>query len=220
MTGPLRTHRTTEREHEPTVGTEPNVTPRDASAGSLGQTIAGAGAVVLGILGIIGVLPGVLDSIGVIAAGFAIFVGSAALGASAGRLMHEPVRSRREVGGGLGLAAMAGLAGIVLGVLALLGVSRLELLSIAPVVFGAGLLIASAAMTRFEHALHVERGSEAVYVSSGADVLVGAGAIVLGILALVGVAPMTLSLIGILGVGAAALMSGTSVGWQLIGFMR
>ena len=154
------------------------------------------------------------------AAGFAIFVGSAALGASASRLMHEPVRSQREVGGGLGRAAMAGLAGIVLGVLALLGVSRLELLSIAPVVFGAGLMIASAAMTRFEHSLHVERGSEAVYVSSGADVLVGAGAIVLGILALIGIAPMTLSLIGILGVGAAALMSGTSVGWQLIGFMH
>lgn len=220
MTGPLRTHRTTEREHEPTVGTSPNVSTREANTGSLGQTIAGAGAVVLGILGIIGVLPGLLDSIGAIAAGFAIFVGSAALGASASRLMHEPVRSQREVGGGLGLAAMAGLAGIVLGVLALLGISRLELLSIAPVVFGAGLLIASAAMTRFEHSLHIERGSEAVYVSSGADVLVGAGAIVLGILALIGISPMTLSLIGILGVGAAALMSGTSVGWQLIGFMR
>jgi hypothetical protein len=210
----------TEREHEHVVGAKSDVATHDVDTGSLGQAVAGSGAVVLGVLGIIGVLPGALDSIAAIAAGFAIFAGSAALGASASRLTRESMRSRREVGGGLGLAAMAGLAGIVLGILALLGVSRLELLSIAPVVFGVGLLLASAAMTRFEQSLHAEHGSEAVYVASGADVLVGAGAIVLGILALTGIAPMTLSLIGILGVGAAALMSGTSVGWQFIGFMH
>jgi hypothetical protein len=221
MTGPMRTPRATEHiREERTVGTQASEAAREVETGSLGETIAGTGAVVLAILGIIGLLPGVLDAIAVIAAGFSVLVGSAALGARATRLVGERVKSNREIGGGLGLAAMAGVAGIVLGILALLDVSRLGLLSIAPIVLGAGMLVASAAMARFEQFVRIERGTEAVYVASGAEVLVGVGAVVLGILALTGVAPMTLSLIGILGVGAAALMSGTSVAWQVLGFMR
>jgi hypothetical protein len=224
MTGPMRAPRATEHIRERTVGAEATEAVREAAreveTGSLGETVAGAGAVALGVLGIIGLLPGVLASVAGIAAGFSVLVGSAALGARATRLVGERVKSNREIGSGLGLAAMAGLAGIVLGILALLDVSRLELLSIAPIVLGAGLLIGSAAMARFEQFVRIERGTEAVYVASGADVLVGAGAIVLGILALSGVAPMTLSLIGILAVGAAALMSGTSVAWQVLGFMH
>jgi hypothetical protein len=221
MTGPMRTPRATEHiREERTVGTQASEAAREVETGSLGETIAGTGAVVLAILGIIGLLPGVLDAIAVIAAGFSVLVGSAALGARATRLVGERVKSNREIGGGLGLAAMAGVAGIVLGILALLDVSRLGLLSIAPIVLGAGMLVASAAMARFEQFVRIERGTEAVYVASGAEVLVGVGAVVLGILALTGVAPMTLSLIGILGVGAAALMSGTSVAWQVLGVMR
>ena len=116
------------------------------------------------------------------------------------------------------MAAMAGLAGLVLGILGLLGVSRIELLSVAPVIFGAGLVISSAAMARFEQLLRIQRGTEAVYVASGADGLVGAGAIVLGIIALSGTAPLTLSLIAMLAVGAAVLMSGTSLASQLMAF--
>lgn len=217
MTSPMRTPRDTEQ-RQPSIGAHSTQAVRDVETGSLGETIGGAGALVLGILGIIGLLPGVLDAIATIAAGFAVFVGSLALGGRCARLLGEPGGSPREVAGGLGLAAMAGLAGLVLGILGLLGVSRIELLSVAPVIFGAGLVISSAAMARFEQLLRIQRGTEAVYVASGADGLVGAGAIVLGIIALSGTAPLTLSLIAMLAVGAAVLMSGTSLASQLMAF--
>jgi hypothetical protein len=213
MTGPMR-HRAPEP-REPTLHTPRADAVRDAENGSLGEAVASAGAVVLGILGIIGLLPGVLDSIAAIAAGFAIVVGSMALGARITQLVGQRT-TPRGAAGGPGMAALAGLAGIGLGVLALLGVSRVGLLSIAPIVFGFGLMLSSAATARFERMLQLEANQGAVYLASGVEVLVGAGAVVLGILALQGVAPLTLSLIAMLSVGAAELMSGTSVASQMM----
>jgi hypothetical protein len=220
MTGPMRTRAPIEDVEERAVSTRHRKAVHDVETGSLSETVAGAGAVVLGVLGIFGLLPGVLDSIATIGAGFAVLVGSMALGARAARLIGERVASHREIGGGLGLAAMAGLAGVVLGILALLGVSRVELLSVTPVVLGAALLIGSAAMARFEQLLRIERGTEAVYVASGAEALIGVGAVVLGILALSGIASLTLSLVAVLSVGAAVLMSGTSLTSQLLTLTR
>ena len=216
----MRTRAPIEHVEERAVSAQPRQAARDVEAGSLSETVAGAGAVVLGVLGIIGLLPGVLDSIAMIAAGFAVLVASMALGARAAGLIGARASSHREIRSGLGLAMMAGLATVVLGILALLGVSRLELLSISPVVLGAALLIGSAAMARFEQLLRIERGTEGVYVASGAEAFVGVGAIVLGILALSGVAPMTLSLVAVLSVGAAVLMSGTSLTSQLLPLTR
>jgi hypothetical protein len=128
-----------------------------------------------------------------------------------------PETARREIVGGMGMEAMAGIAGAVLGVLALLGIKPLTLLSVAATVLGAALLTASGALARLESLTRwadvsaAERAShDTVYVASGADVIVGAGAVVLGILALTGHDPMTLSLIAMLSVGAAVLLSGSS----------
>lgn len=220
MTGPMRTPRPGEQSAGPTPAPQLDRAVRDTEAGSLGETVASAGAVILGILGIVGLLPGVLDSVAAIAAGLAILIGSIALGGRVSRLLGERSHAEREVSSGLGLSAMAGVAGIVLGILALLGVSRVALVSIAAITFGAGLLISSAAMVAFERMLRTEHGTDAVYLASGAEGLVGLAAIVLGILALDGLAPITLSLIAMLGVGAAALMSGTSVASQFMTLRR
>lgn len=220
MVGPMRSRSTAEHGEERGMTRTLLKAAHDVEGGSLGETVAGAGAVILGVLGIIGLLPGVLDSIATIAAGFAVLVGSLALGARATRLVGQRADAHRLIGSGMGLASLAGLAVVVLGILALLGVSRVELLSVVPIIVGAALLFASVSLARFEQLLRVERGTEAVYIASGSEALIGVGAVVLGILALSGVAPVTLSLIAVLSVGAAVLMSGTSLTSQLMMFTR
>lgn len=182
--------------------------------GSLTQSVAGAGAVVLAVLGLVGVLPVLLVSIAAIGAGLALLVGSAALAGRYGRILGE---RQREVTGGMGFAALAGLAGLVLGLLALLGVGGIHLLAISAIVLGGALLFESGGLSRLEWLVRrnepVTSGrsmEDMVYLSSGADVLVGAGVVVLGILALSGVDPLTLVLVSMLGIGSAALLTGSS----------
>lgn len=189
-------------------------TVHEVESGSLAESIAAAGGVALAILGIIGVLPVVLGSIATIAVGVALFLGGGAIASRSLKVAHSGVR--RQIVGGLGMEALAGLSGAVLGLLALLGISPLALLSVAAIVLGSALIMASAATTRLESALariEAEPGSshEAVYVASGSDLLVGAGAVVLGILALTGHDPLMLSLIAVLGIGAAGMLSGSTM---------
>ena len=52
--------------------------------------------------------------------------------------------------------------------------------------------------------------------TAGAEVLVGIGAVVLGIIALTGADPMTLNLIAMLTLGASATIEATSVGGAMV----
>ncbi|HET7564343.1 MAG TPA: hypothetical protein VFJ96_05075 [Gemmatimonadaceae bacterium] len=190
-------------------------------ASSTGEAIAGAAAVVLGILGLIGLLPGVLASIACIAAGAGLLLAGGAIAGRFSRIANniEPNRPRQEVTGSLGMEALAGAAGVVLGILALLGVGTIALLSIAAIVLGAGLIMAGGARSRletFSHQRNLVTGEgrameDVVYVSSGSDILIGVGTIVLGILALSGIAPLTLNLISMLAIGAAILLGGSTI---------
>jgi hypothetical protein len=190
---------------------------RDLERGSMGGALAGAGALVLGILGLIGLLPQVLDSIAVIAAGVALLIGGAAIVARYSNLAGLP-QSRKVVAGGMEVVAFAGVAGVALGILALLGVAAETLLSIAPIVLGAALIVESSALTRLDAAISKvssKNDIEVVNVASGSDIVVGIGGMVLGILALSGVAPLTLSLIAMLSIGAAITFSGSSLAGRL-----
>ena len=92
-------------------------------------------------------------------------------------------------------------------------------------VFGGALLMASIATARLndlrmrtaaiqpEHAHELSR--EAVYAASGSDVLIGAAAVVLGILALSGFSSLTLTLVGLLCIGASIMLSGLSVAGRM-----
>lgn len=188
--------------------------------GSFAETIAGAGAVALAILAIIGVLPIVLGAIATMAVGVGLFLGGGSIAARTRQIDPTPRGRavRRQIMGGLGMEALAGASGAVLGLLALLGINSLTLLSVAAIVLGGALLMASAATSRLEADLDRMAASgehhmshEAVYVASGSDFLVGIGAIVLGILALTGWAPLTLSLVAMLAVGAAGMLNGSSL---------
>jgi hypothetical protein len=143
--------------------------------------------------------------------------------ASEGRVIHG------EVGGGMSAESLAGIAGIVLGILALLGVAPRALCSVALIAFGAGLLFGSVVKGRFAslHSAHSGFGEttrriidESIRASAGGEVLVGVGAVVLGILALLGLNSVTLVLIGFLGVGTALLLSGTAFGARMLGLFH
>ncbi|HEX5385751.1 MAG TPA: hypothetical protein VFW66_03510 [Gemmatimonadales bacterium] len=197
--------------------TGPDAAVRSIEGGSTTEGICGAGAVILAILALLGVLPLTLVSIATIAVGVAMVVGGGAVLAKYNRLVALRPSEQHEISGGLGLEVLGGIAGIVLGILALLGIGNLMLLSIAAIVLGAALLLSSGSLAQLDNALRVrslEPGSSAthgaVVTASGAEVLVGLGAIVLGILGLAGINPFLLATIAMLALGAATLFSGTS----------
>ncbi|MGH7996375.1 MAG: hypothetical protein ACREFX_08495 [Opitutaceae bacterium] len=204
-----------------------------ATAGvSITEAVGGLGTIVLAILAIAGVLQRFLGPIAVIAVGGSLFVEGGAIGS---RYMNR----LRAIGGehirpdelGLGMTAefLAGAAGVVLGILALAGIATISLISTAVLVFGAALLLGSATTSRMtvaaaapgeadtalQHVLN-----ELTVASSGSQVLLGLGAAVLGILALVGLNPFILSMVALLCCGCSILFTGTTVGSKMVNLLH
>lgn len=223
-------------EREPHVGTseQERNTVEAAGAGATTEAIGGAAAIVLAIIALAGVLSLPLMSITTIVLGAAILMDATSAGLRYERLVRASMRGedpvlRAELGGGISAGSIGGIAGIVLGILALLGLTPVTLCAVALIVFGAALLFGSAAKGRLTslstgHLGLSERTrrliDESISLSAGGEVLVGIGAVVLGILALLGVDPMTLGLVGFLGVGGAVLLSGSAFGARVFSVLR
>jgi hypothetical protein len=115
-----------------------------------------------------------------------------------------------ETSSGLMAEAVGGIATIVLAVLALSGISQEYLLPIAPIVFGAALVIEGTSMaTNFVHVLSAGAGEAAEVGINGvsAVLLGGVSGIILGVLALVGIAPGSLASAAIIVFGSAMVLS-------------
>lgn len=197
------------------------------------EALLGGGALVLGILGLVGILPGLLAAIAIIALGASMLMDTGSLAARykrAATYYHPQGRSTSVIGGGVSVELLGGLGTTALGVLALLNIAPLTLLSVAVLVFGACLLLGAGANAELESLAsqpHTtdERDErvahEAVQSSSGARVLVGIGAGVLGILALTDVGPaMTLILVAIVASGATTLLNGIALGSRMASLLR
>lgn len=217
---PHRPHRS---EHHEKADTAQQV----AVGGSTAEAIAGLGAVVLAILALIGLLPVMLTAIATIAIGAGLFLRGMAITSRLNELRHEsyaerPLVARRGRGAGVTIEMLGGLACIALGILALLGIQTATLLPIAAIVFGGTLMLTAGMTTRLAElaawqpssdlrSREVER--EAARSTAGVEVLVGIGAVVLGILSLVGITPgLLLVIIANLAVGAALLLNGAMLG--------
>jgi hypothetical protein len=193
------------------------------------EAIGGITAIVLGILGLLGVLPGLMAAVGVIVIGVGLISQGTAVAARYEDLLRalesgESARPAAELAGGMTTEFIGGLTGIVLGVLALLGIAPLAVMAAALIAFGAALLMSTAETGRLISmgSLQQERARQifrvAVPTAAGGQVLVGLGAMILGILALV-MTPhtsLTLILVGVLAVGAALLFSGSAVAGRLM----
>jgi hypothetical protein len=137
-------------------------------------------------------------------------------------------------GGTLSSVFMAGVAGIVLGLLALLGIRPTILTSAAVIAFGAALVLSSSAVTSLgklkvsaatTSADQAHSGGEVLATemasgSAGIQAFAGLAAIVLGILAVTGIASVVLSLVALLVLGATLVMTGTTLSGVVMGFMR
>ncbi|HEX8949631.1 MAG TPA: hypothetical protein VF790_11750 [Dissulfurispiraceae bacterium] len=201
------------------------------AAGTIAEGIAGIGAIVLSIIGLVNILPAIMLSIATIAVGAALFFEGGAVTARFSHLltMEESRVDVKEFGIGMTTEFLAGIAGMVLGILALIGILRMTLIPIAAIVFGASLLLGSGVSARLNSLWAVaaedreavrEVTREAITASSGVQVLLGLSAIVLGILALIGFAPLALSLVAMLVLGLSDLLSGTSVMGRIMGISR
>jgi hypothetical protein len=119
-------------------------------------------------------------------------------------------------------------AGVVLGILALVGLAPATLVATAMLVFGVALVLGSGLTSRLNHleySVREEAGKTERLarparfvnrVATGFQFLIGLGATVLGILALLGFASAILVMISVLIVGLAAFLSGTAISSRIM----
>jgi hypothetical protein len=126
----------------------------------------------------------------------------ATIAAGAGLFFHGAAAASRwkrtnESSAGVGVEGLGGAGGIVLGILSLIGIVPMVLLPVAAIVLGAAVLLSGPVEPVLDRS------------AAGIDVLCGAGAAVLGILALLHIGSvLTMTMIAMLAVGAGLLLSG------------
>jgi hypothetical protein len=198
----------------------------ETSSNSIAQAIASIATVILTILGLAQVASNFLVAIATITFGAALLLHGAAMLGEYARLTRQASASR----GGLSAVLLAGAAGIVLGILALLGISPSELLAIAVIAFGSALILSSnSALPMHFFRLALARPDERAQrvasdmlagelpsSSAGTYGLGGLAAIVLGILALAGFASAVLVLIALQALGGVTVINGVDRGAVLV----
>jgi hypothetical protein len=196
-----------------------------------GGVIAIAGAV-LAIIGLADVYPRFLLAAATIAVGVSFLLEGAAIAARLSDLLEEVTEGRvqmAELGTGTTAETLAGITGITLGILGALNVAPTTVLPIAAIVFGAAAVLAAGtnvgindlvAMHHEEHVRARRAIRQVIFATTGLQVLVGLGAIVLGIIALAGEYPYTISLVAVLAISGAFLLSNTAIAGRLSAVLR
>ena len=210
----------------------PAATTDVGSYGGFVDALGGIATIVLAIIGLAGVKAEMLVAIATVVFGAALLIQGGAMLTEFAQIETTAETSGSTSGGGLSALFLVGFAGIVLGVLALLGIYAPVLTAAAAIAFGAALVISSSAVwqlsTSRSIATHFERhspllrvmASEVAAGSAGLQAMAGLAMIVLGILAVAGVYTTGLSLIALLIAGAAIVLTGSSLSGSMTGLMR
>jgi hypothetical protein len=222
-----------------TITTSENTLQEAASYGGLVDAIGGIVTIVLAIIALSGIHDMTLAGIATIVFGVALLIQGGTMLTEYTRMSFptgSPIMGE-EIGSGGGLSALflVGTAGIVLGVLALLGVYAQTLIAAAVIAFGAGLLLSSNAVWHLYRLKKNSQRTGAVQPVSGGEVLAsemaagsavmqclaGLAAGILGIISVTGAAnPIVLALVGLLVLGATVLLTGSSLSAMVMGFME
>lgn len=198
--------------------------------GGLADAVGGIATIILAIVALSGVNPGILVPVAVIVFGAALLVqGGTMLTEYSHVIFPSPgVGSIEQFrGGNLSAIFLVGIGGVVLGILALLGIAAETLTGVAVIAFGAALVLTANAVRE----LQVFRptggmtGSEMIAGemasgSAGVQLLAGLTAVVLGILAVSGVNPVALMLSALIVLGGAIVLSGSTLSGMVLSFMR
>lgn len=200
--------------------------------GALGGGIIAIAGAILAIIGLAGMEPRWLLGVATIAVGISFLIEGAAIASRLSDLLHETTEGRvqmSELGAGVTGETLAGVVGIVLGILGILNVYPLTLLPIAAIIYGAALILGAGANVRISEITFAHRESEAtarnvirqaVLAATGFQILVGLGAVTLGIIALSGVYPLTLTLVAMLAVAGSFLLSNAAIASRMTAVLR
>lgn len=212
-----------------------------AAYGGLLDAIGGIATGILAIIGLTGFDPTGMAGIATIVFGAALLIQGGTILSEYAHLLFAPTGAAApapslggQTLGGEGLSAMflVGAGGLVLGVLALLGIASMNLTAIAVIAFGSALVLSSSAVrqlyllqTQALELVTVRSGNELLAGqmaagSAGVQLLAGLAAIVLGILALAGHTPTVLTLSALLLLGVTVLLTGSTLSGLVMSFMR
>lgn len=201
-----------------------------AMGSSITEGFIGIGAVALAIIGLAGILPSILVAVATIAIGVALAFEGGSISARYAALLTEGETRKEDATrlGGVTALFLAGVAGIAMGILSLIGIASGILIPVSAIAFGGALILDSGANARLSQleVSHAEvKASESIMretarSSAGLHMVVGLAGIALGILALVNVYPMVLSLVAMLSIGGVNLITGTMVGGRLATIFR
>ncbi|OKO84792.1 hypothetical protein AC629_20510 [Bradyrhizobium sp. NAS80.1] len=221
-----------------TVITSERTFQEAATYGGLVDAIGGAATIILAIVGLSGVSQSMLGAIATIVFGAALLIQGGTMLTEFTKLMAPPdaTATAEEFVGGGGLSALflVGAAGIVLGVLSLVGISAQTLTAAAVIAFGGALLLSSNSVWHLYRTKQASYRAGAARTLSGAEFLAGEmasgsavlqclsglAAIVLGILAVTGTNSSVLTLVGLLVLGATVLLTGSTLSGAVMGFME
>ncbi|HZT02687.1 MAG TPA: hypothetical protein VFA39_10535 [Steroidobacteraceae bacterium] len=216
-------------------------TPEAAAAfGGVMDAIGGIATAVLAIIALAGWRPELLAGVATIVFGAALLIQGGTLLSEYAQLFTPAgaMQTASDAFGGDGIAAMfpTGVAGIVLGILALLDVAPYTLTAVSVIAFGAALMMSSQSVRRlYTMQSEARRGSVGAYGtreflagemaggSAGIQFLAGLSALVLGIIAVsVGADARSelLTLVALLLVGLTNIISGSALSGLVLGFMR
>jgi hypothetical protein len=211
------------------------------SSGAAVEAVGGLTVIVLAILGLAGLGTVLLSAIAGIVFGIAVLAEGASVASEYTSLYNRltgGTGSAVELGGGMTVEILGGGAAIVLGILAVLHVAPEILLPALVISGGASLILAASTVQRLnslkmtaaetpETAQRVMRA--ATSGATAAQVLAGAAAIVLGIVALASMTASAaaatssglatwevLTLVGLLVLGASIMLSGGSLAGRLL----
>jgi hypothetical protein len=157
-----------------------------AAGGAMLEGFGAVATMALAIVGLAGVLSTSMAAIATLVLGAAILFEGGAVTWKNGRIIPATMAEGKTFEIGAMADFQGGVAAIVLGILALLGISPLILLSVALIAVGAAFLFSGR------------------FVS-------GLAGVVLGILAVVGLSSLSLVLVGLLVLGAGTLFAGSEL---------
>lgn len=202
------------------------MTAASETSGIFAEAVGGIATIALTIIALSGTSPGFLLATATIVFGAALLIeGTSIVTDYANVLSSVAGAAGIQVGtGGIAAVFLSGITGIILGILALLGINPFVLISVAVIVFGSALVLSSGAMMNL-HMFKARLGGEFVMASAvtgtaGAQALAGIAAIVLGILAVAGTATATLTLVALLVLGAALLATGNGMNNAMMSVFR
>ena len=206
-----------------------------AAYGGLIDAIGGIAVAILAIIGLTG-----FDAERM--AGIATIVLGAALLIQGGTILSEyaqvyqaaasPPAADRVGGDGLAAMFVVGAGGLVLGVLALLGLVPVDMTAIAVIAYGSALVLSSTSVRQLHllqaqnlqmvssHSGHELLAGQMASGSAGIQLLTGLTATVLGILAVAGHDPVVLTLAALLVLGITVLLTGSALSSLVLSFVR